>query len=98
MKNCLVFDSNGFRDYEFWQTNNPKIVRKINALIRSIHRDGPNRGEGKPEVLKGTKGKYSRRIDDKNRLVYEVFDEKNTIILSCLEHYQKLDLLKGLHI
>ena len=45
MKNCLVFDSNGFRDYEFWQSNNPKIVKKINALIRSIHRDGPNKGD-----------------------------------------------------
>jgi len=97
MKNCLVFDSKGFNDYVSWQSNDSKVLKRINDLIKSIQREGPNKGIGKPEVLKGTKGKFSRRIDDKNRLVYEVFDENNTFVLSCLDHYAKLDLIKGLH-
>ncbi|MBR5755754.1 MAG: Txe/YoeB family addiction module toxin, partial [Erysipelotrichaceae bacterium] len=42
---------------------------------------------GKPEPLKGDlQGWWSRRIDEKNRLVYKVEGE-DIIILSCRFHY-----------
>ena len=45
------------------------------------------KGEGKPEKLRHEKGQYSRRIDDSNRLVYEVSGDIITII-SCKGHYE----------
>ncbi len=50
----------------------------------------PRTGLGKPERLKGygEMEAYSRRLNDKDRLVYIIFDETETIeILSCIGHY-----------
>ena len=53
--------------------------------MQSIERDGAMFGEGKPERLKYGAG-YSRRIDETNRLVYDI--ENDTInIKSCRGHY-----------
>ena len=42
---------------------------------------------GKPEPLTGNlSGYWSRRINDKNRLIYRI-DEENIYILSCRYHY-----------
>ncbi|CZE50523.1 addiction module antitoxin [Campylobacter geochelonis] len=49
-----------------------KTLSKINKLLKDIARE-PFGGLGKPEALKGNlSGFYSRRIDDKNRLVYKI--------------------------
>ena len=81
----FIFSEKGFEHYVYWQTQDKKTLRKINHLLRSISRDGAMNGEGKPEPLKGRSG-YSRRIDDKNRLIYDVSGESITII-SCRGHY-----------
>ena len=74
-------------DYLDWQGEDKKTLKKINALIKSIERDGESRGIGKAEELKGNwSGFYSRRIDEKNRLVYRVIDDVIEIV-TCREHY-----------
>jgi len=74
-------------DYLYWQEQDKKTLKKINSLIKSIERNGENQGLGKPEVLKGNmSGFYSRRIDEKNRLVYRVVDDVIEIV-TCREHY-----------
>jgi toxin YoeB len=80
------FDEEAFSDYVAWQSEDKKTLRRINALIKSIQRDGFMKGIGKPEVLKGRK-EYSRRIDDENRLVYIGDSQQNLVILSCKGHY-----------
>ena len=74
-------------DYLYWQSQDKKTLKKLNDLIKSIERDGENQGIGKPEPLKGNmSGFYSRRIDEKNRLVYRVTDDVIEIV-TCREHY-----------
>ena len=74
-------------DYLYWQSQDKKTLKKINDLIKSIERDGESVGIGKPEALKGNwSGFHSRRIDEKNRLVYRVVDDVIEI-LTCREHY-----------
>lgn len=81
-----VFTKNGWEDYIYWQTQDKKTLKRINTLIEDISRNG-NEGIGKPEPLKGNlSGYWSRRIDDKNRLVYRI-DDKNIYILACRYHY-----------
>ena len=75
-----------WEDYVAWQTQDKKTLKRINALVKDIERNGAMNGIGKPERLKYGVG-YSRRIDDANRLVYE-FDEQGYLyIKSCKGHY-----------
>ena len=87
MERNLEWTSSGWDDYLEWQSDNIKIVRKINELIKDAKRN-PFNGLGKPEALKGNlKGYWSRRITDEHRLIYLVEDEK-IIISSCKGHYE----------
>ena len=85
--NELTFTDKAFDDYIFWQRQDKKTLRKINALMNDIKRNGAMQGTGKPERLKDGSG-YSRRIDDANRLVYEIDEQQNIRILSCKGHYE----------
>ena len=49
-------------------------------------KNGVLNGIGKPEALKHRKG-YSRRIDEKNRLIYEIINGQ-LYILNCKGHYE----------
>ena len=73
-------------DYLYWQTQDKKTLKRINALLKDIERGGFD-GKGKPEPLKGElSGFWSRRIDDTNRLVYRIRNECLEIA-SCRGHY-----------
>ena len=81
-----VFTDDAWNDYLYWQTQDRKTLKRINALIRDIERS-PFEGIGKPEPLKfGLSGCWSRRIDAANRLVYIITDD-SLCILSCKDHY-----------
>ena len=70
----------------YWQIEDRKTLKKINQLIEDICRNG-NEGIGKPEPLRGDLGGFwSRRINDKDRLVYRI-DDANVYIIGCRFHY-----------
>jgi toxin YoeB len=74
-------------DYLYWQTQDKKTLKRINALIQDIERSGFDTGTGKPEPLKGNlSGLWSRRIDETNRLVYRM-ENGMLQIVSCRGHY-----------
>mgnify|MGYP002626162892 CR=1 FL=1 len=82
----IIFTETGFSHYLYWQNQDRKTLQKINKLLKSISRDGVLSGEGKPEKLRHKEGEYSRRIDEANRLVYEVSEDKITV-KACRGHY-----------
>lgn len=79
------FTEDGWNDYIYWQMQDKKTLRKINGLLKTISRT-PFEGDGKPEPLKGENGKWSRRINDKDRLVYS-YESETITIYQCLGHY-----------
>lgn len=86
MTRRLAWTSEAWSDYLYWQRQDRKTLKRINALIDAVSRD-PFRGIGKPEPLReNLAGFWSRRIDDSNRLVYAVDDDFLTIV-SCRYHY-----------
>ena len=86
MTRALVFDPNGWEDYLYWQTEDRKTLRKINTLLKDIERNG-NEGIGKPEPLTGDlSGFWSRRINQKDRLIYAL-EMDQIIIIACRYHY-----------
>ena len=81
-----MFTAAAWDDYQYWQTQDRKTLKRINQLIREAQRT-PFEGIGKPEPLKANlQGFWSRRIDDVNRLVYEATDDQLNII-ACRYHY-----------
>ncbi len=82
----LQFTDECWTDYLYWQGQDKRTLKRINALIKDALRD-PFDGIGKPEPLKeNLSGLWSRRIDEKNRLVYQADQEVLTLI-SCRYHY-----------
>lgn len=82
----LSWDKNGWEDYVYWQTNDKKLLKKINELIKAALRS-PFEGVGKPERLKeNLAGYWSRRINDEHRVVYKVYEDRIHII-QCRFHY-----------
>lgn len=87
MTRKISFTPSAWETYTFWQSQDKKTLKRINLLIKDCLRS-PFEGLGKPEALIGDlSGFWSRRIDEKNRLVYEVTDSAITI-LSCRYHYE----------
>lgn len=84
----IIFSKNSWEDYVSWQTEDKKVLKRINILIKDIQRT-PFEGIGNPEPLKyDLSGFWSRRIDREHRLVYQVIDNE-ILIYSCKYHYNK---------
>ena len=83
----LIFTEAGWADYLWFQENNKKLLKRINALIKDIQRS-PFEGIGKPEPLKANLSGYgSRRINTEHRLVYQAAEDGITVV-ACRFHHQ----------
>jgi len=82
-----IFTQRAWADYLSWQTEDKKTLKKINSLLQDIHRNGTDSRLGKAEILKNQKT-YSKRIDNKNRLIYSFNSNGDVEIISCKGHYE----------
>lgn len=84
----LVWAESAWEDYLWWQTQDRRVLKRINALIRDVDRNG-NQGIGKPEPLEhGFQGYWSRRITDEHRLIYKLMEDEIRIAASRY-HYSR---------
>ena len=67
----------------------PKAYQKAIRLIDEL-REHPTTGTGHPEPLRGDRvGQWSRRITDKHRLVYQIYEtEVVVLVLTAFGHYE----------
>ena len=83
-----VFTQNGWEDYVYWETEDKKTLKKINALIDSLLREPGASGIGKSERLSGNlSGWCSKRIDTRNRMVYRFEGVSVLCIAQLTFHY-----------
>lgn len=66
----------------------PQAFKKALQLLEELA-EHPQTGTGHPELLKGDRpGQWSRRIDKKHRLVYEIQEEiVLVLVLRAYGHY-----------
>ena len=71
------------------KSGTPAIKTKIERIIQELQTT-PTKGVGAPEQLKGEEGVvYSRTLNKKDRLVYEILEEEKIIIIvSMWIHYE----------
>ncbi len=82
----IIWTELAWESYLHWQAIDKKMLKRINQLIQVIRRT-PFEGIGKPEPLKfELAGKWSRRINEEHRLVYEI-KKNELIIFQCRYHY-----------
>jgi toxin YoeB len=82
----LSIASGALDDLEARSTTNPKVLSRVIRLIAETTRS-PRTGSGKPERLKHLGGEvWSRRITEKDRLVYDIQSDMITVI-ACRFHY-----------
>ena len=83
-----IFTERAWSDYLSWQNEDKKTLKRINMLLADIQRNGVNSRIGKGEILKNRQG-YSKRIDNKNRLVYDFNSNGDVVVISCKGHYKE---------
>lgn len=87
LKMIKAWSDMAWEDYLYWQQQDKKTLKRIHKLLDDIDRNGYD-GIGKPERLSGNLSSYwSRRIDDKNRIVYRIIGDMIQII-QCGSHYR----------
>ena len=70
------------------KAGNTSTIKKILTILNEL-KEHPYTGEGQPEELKfDLKGLWSRRINKKDRLIYEVKEEIVTVfVIAAMGHY-----------
>lgn len=82
----LEFTPDVWDDYEYWEVQDKKTLKKIKRLLKELQRH-PEEGEGHPELLKGNlSGLWSRRINQQDRMLYEIH-QKSVTLIQLRTHY-----------
>ena len=82
-----LWEQDAWEDYLYWQKQDKKTLKRINLLIKDIERNAFE-GIGKPEPLReDLSGYWSRKKDEKNRIVYKI-KENQVVIIQCGSHYR----------
>jgi toxin YoeB len=83
----IIWHESAWENYLYWQTQDKKTLKKINSLLESINRNGYE-CIGRPEALSGNlAGFWSVKIDEKNRIVFRIVEEKIEVV-QCGSHYK----------
>lgn len=71
-----------------YKKSNPVQYKKLVKLLNELM-EHPRTGTGHPESLKsGDSITYSRRISKNDRLIYDIYEEKVTVLVLTVEgHY-----------
>lgn len=86
----LIFEGNSWIVYEELRQKDQKLHKILRRQIKEMLRSDPSKGTGKPEPLKHSlSGLWSRRISQKDRVVYK-FNEKYLYIFAIGGHYGQL--------
>ncbi|NEQ83671.1 MAG: Txe/YoeB family addiction module toxin [Moorea sp. SIO2I5] len=87
----LVFEGKTWEIYEELRKKDKKLHQTLCKLIKEMLRDDPAKGMGKPEPLKhNLSGLWSRRLSQKDRLIYK-FDDNYIYIFAIGGHYDQFN-------
>lgn len=84
----VVYSNEALSSIAKYKKSSPQSYKKVLKLVEELH-EHPKTGIGHPEALKGVGGNvYSREINKKDRLVYEIYEEKIVVYIIPVEgHY-----------
>lgn len=85
----IIFEGNTWNIYEKLRSKDKVLHKNLCKILKEMQREDPTVGPGKPEPLKhNLLGFWSRRISQKDRLIYK-FDDKSIHIFAIGGHYDQ---------
>jgi toxin YoeB len=85
----LVFEGRTWHAYEELRASDKRLHKSLCRVLSDMLRGDPAAGLGKPEPLKhNLSGLWSRRISQRDRLVY-TFDDESIYIFAIGGHYDR---------
>ena len=86
----LVFEGTTWGTYEELRTKDKRLHKALCTMLKEMLRGDPSTGTGKPEALRHNfSGYWSRRLSQKDRLIYR-FDDHHIYIFAIGGHYNQL--------
>lgn len=86
----LVFEGNTWTVYEELRQRDKKLHKALCNILKEMLRGDPKSGIGKPEPLKhNLSSLWSRRLSQKDRVVYK-FDDEYIYIFAIGGHYDQI--------
>ena len=84
----IEFSKEADKTLKKWKKANPRLFNKAKRLLLDIM-EHPRTGLGHPEPLVGGMDvTYSRHITANDRIIYDVYDERvSVLIIQAEEHY-----------
>ncbi len=83
----LIFEGKTWLTYEQLREKDKKLHKALCKILKEMLRSPPSSGLGKPEPLKhNLSGLWSKRISQKDRLIYK-FDDEYVYIFAIGGHY-----------
>ena len=83
----LIFEGKTWLTYEQLREKDKKLHKALCKILKEMLRSDPSGGLGKPEPLKhNLSGLWSKRISQKDRLIYK-FDDEYVYIFAIGGHY-----------
>lgn len=83
----LIFEGKTWLTYEQLREKDKKLHKALCKILKEMLRSDPSSGIGKPEPLKhNLSGLWSKRISQKDRLIYK-FDDEYVYIFAIGGHY-----------
>lgn len=91
MKYIVNFENKALKDIrKITKSGRKSDIIKLDKMLEEL-KIHPEEGTGKPEELKfELAGLWSRRLNKKDRLIYEIFEEpdQKVVVVSALGHYE----------
>ncbi len=85
----LIFEGHTWQVYEALRDRDKQLHKSLCRILKELLRADPAQGLGKPEPLKhNLSGFWSRRISQKDRLIYK-FDDHYIYIFAIGGHYEQ---------
>ena len=83
----LIFEGKTWLTYEQLREKDKKLHKALCKILKEMLHSDPSAGLGKPELLKhNLSGLWSKRISQKDRLIYK-FDDEYIYIFAIGGHY-----------
>ncbi|MDR0812102.1 MAG: Txe/YoeB family addiction module toxin [Paludibacter sp.] len=88
MSYIIEYSKQADKSISRYKKSNQLAYKKIVEFVKELH-EHPRTGTGHPEPLtQGNDITYSRRITKKDRLIYDIYDEKIIVLIISVEsHY-----------